>query len=138
MTSSQNKSAQSKSAWIPVVLYMALIFILSSLPGSTPILQSLEKYVWDKLLHLLEYFVLGILLVRALALNFKYRSLEHLIFMVFVFGGLYGLSDEWHQSFVPLRDSNLYDWMADSTGVLLGAAFLGQKIVKNSKREQSA
>ena len=121
-----------------MALYGILIFWGSSLPGSTPILQNLEKYVWDKLLHLLEYSVLGILLVRAIALSFKYRSLEHLTFMAFVLGSLYAVSDEWHQSFVPLRDASIYDWMADSMGVLLGAYVFGIKIVKDSNKEAHA
>jgi len=35
-------------------------------------------------------------------------------------GSLYGVSDEWHQSFVPGRDPSLGDWAADTVGVLLG------------------
>src|SRR3989338_2637940 len=137
-TSYPNRARETRIAWSLVASYAALIFILSSLPGSNPILKGLEKYVWDKLLHLLEYLFLGILLVRALALSFKYRSLEHLVFMAFVFGGLYALSDEWHQNFVPLRDANLYDWLADSIGILLGAYFFSHKIIRELKREQNA
>ncbi len=125
--SSQKNTARSKTAWMLVALYAALIFFFSCLPGSIPILKDLEKYVWDKLLHLLEYSVLGILLVRALALSFKYRTLQHLVFMGFVLGSFYALTDEWHQSFVPLRDASLYDWLGDSMGVLLGAYLWGKK-----------
>ena len=34
----------------------------------------------------------------------------------------YGASDEWHQSFVPLRDANVRDWFADMLGGAIGAA----------------
>ena len=34
---------------------------------------------------------------------------------------MYGASDEWHQSFVPLRDSNIRDWLTDILGGALGA-----------------
>ncbi len=125
-------------AWTWVVLYAAMIFSISSLPGSSPILQTVEKYVWDKLLHLLEYSVLGILLVRALALSFKYRSLEHLAFMAFVFGSLYAVSDEWHQSFIPLRSASVYDWMADSMGILIGACAWGSLMLKSLKKTSDA
>ena len=134
----EKSKTQNRTAWILVFIYAACIFIASSLPGSNPLLKSLEKYVWDKFLHLLEYMVLGILLVRALALSFKYRSFEHLIFMTFVFGSLYALSDEWHQSFVPMRDASLYDWMTDSMGLLAGAYVWGGKIVKELKRKENA
>lgn len=137
VTSRPNKADKARIAWSLVALYASLIFFLSSLPGSNPVLQGLTKYVWDKLLHLSEYLFLGILLVRALALSFKYRSFEHLVFMAFVFGSLYGLSDEWHQSFVPLRQASLYDWMADSIGNLLGAYLFSIKIIRDTNREQN-
>lgn len=138
MTSHPSRVRSTRIAWSFVALYGALIFILASLPGSNPVLIGLEKYVWDKLLHLLEYSLLGILLARALALSFKYRSFEHLVFMAFVFGSLYALSDEWHQSFVPLRDASLYDWMADSIGNLLGAYVFSHKIIRDVNREPNA
>ncbi|MDR2501296.1 MAG: VanZ family protein [Treponema sp.] len=36
-------------------------------------------------------------------------------------GSLYGLIDEIHQSFVPGRDCNGWDWIADTLGALLGS-----------------
>ena len=35
---------------------------------------------------------------------------------------LYGATDEFHQSFVPGRDSDVLDWVADTLGAALGAA----------------
>jgi hypothetical protein len=32
---------------------------------------------------------------------------------------LFGAGDEYFQSFVPGRDSSVYDWMADTSGVVL-------------------
>jgi VanZ family protein len=29
---------------------------------------------------------------------------------------VYGATDEWHQAFVPLRTSDVRDWIADTTG----------------------
>ncbi len=37
-----------------------------------------------------------------------------------VFCSLYGLSDEWHQSFVAGRESSALDWLADTLGGLCG------------------
>ena len=34
---------------------------------------------------------------------------------------LYGASDEWHQAFVPLRNSEIRDWVADTIGGAVGA-----------------
>ena len=37
----------------------------------------------------------------------------------------YGVSDEWHQSFVPLRDASIRDWLTDLLGGATGAAGYG-------------
>ncbi|WP_138120885.1 VanZ family protein [Bathymodiolus heckerae thiotrophic gill symbiont] len=39
-----------------------------------------------------------------------------------VFCSVYGMLDEWHQSFVPGRMSDINDWLADTVGAML---FLG-------------
>jgi VanZ family protein len=40
-----------------------------------------------------------------------------------VLTALYGLSDEWHQSFVPARYAEAGDVLADLLGGLLGSGF---------------
>ncbi|HEV8713412.1 MAG TPA: VanZ family protein, partial [Candidatus Binatia bacterium] len=40
------------------------------------------------------------------------------------FTGLYGLSDEWHQVYVPGRCADLYDALADAYGGTLGGVAL--------------
>src|SRR5205823_8519093 len=49
--------------WLPPLLYMAVIFYLSSQPAPLP---ALTAHVWDKALHFTEYTVLCALLCRAL------------------------------------------------------------------------
>jgi VanZ family protein len=34
---------------------------------------------------------------------------------------IYGASDEWHQGFVPLRQSDVQDWMTDTLAGAIGA-----------------
>jgi hypothetical protein len=48
--------------WLPPLLYMALIFYLSSQSNPLP---SLTTRIWDKGLHTVEYGVLGLLVCRA-------------------------------------------------------------------------
>lgn len=71
----------------------------------------------DKVLHFGAYFIMGFL---------AWRSFKHLLpspimlaLVSAVFCSLYALSDEWHQSFVPGRSSDVLDWTADT----LGASF---------------
>ena len=108
--------------WIPVIAYAGLIFFLSD--QSYP-----EKYVpiftfpgGDKLDHALEYSVLGVLCYRA----FRYAAGEWasryalLLAIVAAFG--YGVSDEFHQYFVPLREADVWDILADTVGASIGAS----------------
>ncbi|HVB37178.1 MAG TPA: VanZ family protein [Vicinamibacterales bacterium] len=102
--------------WLPPALYMGLIFYLSAQANPLPLLTA---HVWDKLLHAIEYAGLGVLLLRA----FKGERLpwRTALLLALVLTSLYGASDEWHQSFVPGRDSEIADWYADTTGGGIGA-----------------
>src|SRR5262245_36894638 len=96
---------------------MALIFHLSSESAPLPQVTSI---VWDKLLHVVEYGVLAILFYRALSgegLNGLTSAL-----LALAATSLYGASDEWHQMFVPLRSSDVGDWVADTAGAALAVA----------------
>ena len=104
------------SLWLPPIIYMAAIFHFSS--ESQP-LPALTEVVWDKLLHLTEYGGLAVLWCRALrGEGFDWsRAMVGTVIAVVV----YGASDEWHQSFVPLRDSSVRDLLADAIGGVAGA-----------------
>jgi VanZ family protein len=102
--------------WAPPILYMALIFYMSSLSHPVP---ELTEHVWDKLLHFGGYGVLGILFYRAFA--GERFSVRYAILLAILSSSVYGATDEWHQAFVPSRSSDVHDWMADTTGAALGA-----------------
>lgn len=103
--------------------YMSLIFYLSSQSKPLPFLEGFEKTHLDWVLHSVEYAILGFLLHRCLFVFFEHqRSAAHvLVVWALVIGSLYGLSDEWHQGFTPLRDPSFADWVADTLGVWVGA-----------------
>lgn len=90
---------------------MALIFVMSSrrVPDSV-----IGLGISDKWLHLVEYAVLGFLLARAMERIGPWGVAPTII------GMLYGMSDEWHQSFVPGRDATLIDVVADTVGSAIG------------------
>jgi VanZ family protein len=107
----------------PVLVWMALIFIASSIPsGSFP---DVSIFRYDKLIHLIIYGVLGFLMHRALSrqsrfpLLARWAALWSVLFCV-----LYGVSDEFHQSFVPGRDMSGYDLIANTAGALLSAVIV--------------
>jgi VanZ family protein len=107
----------------PVLLWMALIFIASSIPSGSFPDGSLFRY--DKLIHLVIYGVLGFLMHRALSRQSRFPLLARwaALWSVF-FCVLYGVSDEFHQSFVPGRDMSGYDLIANTAGALLSAVIV--------------
>lgn len=114
--------------WLPVALYMAFIFGLSSI-SQTPSLPEGS----DKGAHALLYSGLGLLLVRALAGGMGRRITLRIALSATLIGGVYGISDEIHQHFVPPRQVEALDVVADTVGAgaaafaLLGWSTLGRR-----------
>jgi VanZ family protein len=102
--------------WLPALSWMALIFVLSSLPGSElSDFGSIDFFV-KKGAHVTEYAILYFLLFRALQPIMIPR--KALIFSAII-AVVYAISDEYHQTFVPLRDGRMRDVMIDSLGIFL-------------------
>jgi VanZ family protein len=98
----------------PLIAYCALIFYLSH--------QSFEPVGEgrDKVIHILVYSGTGFLAFRSF-LMLSGAPGAHIALAAIAFGVLYGLSDEWHQSFVPRREASLLDVIADGVGSVIGA-----------------
>ena len=108
--------------WLPVVLYAGLIFYLSSQSHPDEQLPSfLLKDVSDKVLHAVEYAVLGGLCYRAFRWGVNGPVASYALLFAIVTGSLYGMTDEVHQFFVPFRESSWLDWLADTAGAAVGA-----------------
>lgn len=102
--------------WLPVLAYVATIFVLSSQPGLTSPVNFQNS---DKVLHLLEYGGLGFFLGRALRASLGWPLGAPSSLLVVAIGMAIGAGDEWWQSHVPGRDSTILDWCADSAGLVL-------------------
>jgi VanZ family protein len=91
----------------------------------------------DKFIHATEYALLAGLFVRAV-LGTNQNAWFPLVWAIAVFFvAFYGITDEFHQSFVVGRSSDLKDWMADTVGGMIGASiylFWQTKLNKNSSR----
>lgn len=109
-----------RAAWAfaTVLAYAAVIFALSAQSDPLPFLPR-QIFLQDKLLHGVEYAVLGGLLVHALRLA-GLRPGVALVSAV-VIASAYGATDELHQAFVPGRSSEVADWLADTLGATVGA-----------------
>ncbi len=115
-------------AWVPVVIYAAIVFYLSSLSHPPRVLPPF--FMADKLLHGTEYALFGLLLIRAIERSPRHpRTLRACIFLAIFIVFLYGASDEFHQAFVPYRDTSIFDLMADVIGGTVGV-LLGHHLIK--------
>ena len=102
---------------MPPFAYCILVFALSAQDKaiSVPGIPSA-----DKLLHVIEYSMLGFLMVRAF---FSLRRPSSRVVLFIISLGitvLFAFSDELHQFFVPGRTASLADVMADGLGALAG------------------
>ncbi len=108
--------------WLPVYLYAGLIFIYSSLSSPPPLAPPI--LYGDKLLHLVEYALLGYLIARAAKNSSSLKLRAHFRIGAVCIAILYGLSDEFHQYFVPGREVEVLDVLADGVGAFLGQLLL--------------
>ena len=107
--------------WVPPVLYMALIFAISSMEQPPLPMPEFEWLTIDKLYHFIEYAILGGLLARAFVnVPPKWLPPQRVWITAALLSILYGASDEWHQTFVPGRFATLADWVADVLGSIAG------------------
>jgi VanZ family protein len=97
--------------WLPVLVWAAVIFALSSVPDLGTGLGGWDL-VLRKIAHAAEYAILGALLARATGRAGLAIGL----------GTLYAVSDEIHQSFVPGRMGSPLDVAIDAVGVGIGVA----------------
>jgi VanZ family protein len=98
----------------PLVGYCALVFAVSAL-HSPPAPE--YPFQWgDKISHALAYAAMAFLAVRATRVIGVDRALARRLVAAYVFCIAYGASDELHQYFVPGRDCDVFDWLADATG----------------------
>ena len=123
--------------WLRVVLWAALMFILSTdtfssqhtggvilvalrlvLPHAHAETLDLIHLLIRKTAHITEYFVFSLLLlqaVRGVRTGWRLRW----AIMALVIASSYAASDEFHQSFVPSRTASPRDVLLDATGATL-------------------
>ena len=125
--------------WLPVVLGMCLIFWMSTetfssgntssfvkailrllVPEISPQEVGLVHAFIRKAAHVIEYFILGLLLFRAFRgdsnASFNWRWPLFAVTVV----ALWAASDEFHQFFVPTRAASAVDVGMDTAGGMFG------------------
>ena len=95
------------------------MFYLSSLSSAPKFIPSF--YLSDKLIHGIEYAIFGALVFHAIKDSPRTadttRKIVILSILIVIF---YGISDEFHQSYVPSRDASFFDFVADVVGGSIG------------------
>ncbi|RDU37519.1 hypothetical protein DRW41_06650 [Neobacillus piezotolerans] len=114
-------------------IYMAMIWIMSSLPSNHFVElpdSSLDRTIKESL-HLIEFAILyGIYVLAVLTGKRKFKRSVNMLLAAAA--ALYGLTDEIHQSFYPYRSSSLFDLFKDVLGIAVvyyfvdGALFRGK------------
>jgi VanZ family protein len=105
---------------LPLIVYLVLVFYMSSGPVHSPVLKAIRDYI----LHGAEYCGLYILVFRAIHEGLHSKPGRGGYWLAALLTVLYGISDEFHQSFVPTREASLRDVMADGAGAMFGIALL--------------
>ncbi len=113
------------------ILYAMLIIGLSSIPG-----KNFPNYAWlsqDKLIHIGEYLVFGMLVSQAMVYRISARG--RVFLFTLLLAGAFGALDEAYQALVPDRDNSYADWIADLLGVVSGSSLF---LLWNYYRDQTA
>jgi len=99
--------------------YCCLIFFMSH-QSTLPVAMMFPHQ--DKLIHASAYALMG---------GLAWLSFRHFNFPVkitaciaLLFASVYGVTDEYHQSFIAGRDADMWDWVAGTTGALLMIAII--------------
>ncbi|UJR81188.1 VanZ family protein [Sandaracinus amylolyticus] len=121
-------------AWLPAVLYMALIWALSSI--ALPELPIDHLPLRDKGVHMIEYAVLAFLVAHASLRTWPDRTRARVAAVAVLVTCGWGVLDEIHQAFVPGRATDAIDLLADVVGAIVGST--ARLVVSSFRTSQPA
>ena len=127
---------RNKYAWILPCFWAILLLSVSSLPNFST--DSLAISMSDKLWHIFAYLPLGFLLFYAIQEKpgpFASAPMR----WAMILGLFYAVFDEAHQHFIPGRQLDVLDLLANIVGVVLGIfVFLVQRQIYLRYRESGS
>jgi VanZ family protein len=104
--------------WLPAAAYMLLIWALSSIAGQ---FNFSHVPFQDKGVHFVEYGTLAVLLSHAIRGTWRELRPISTFALAVVLTTLWGITDEIHQAYVPGRNADVEDVLADALGATLAA-----------------
>lgn len=115
-------------SWATVLGWMGLIFYFSQQPSvpqsaiTLPILRLLPEWTLQWVYHGTVFAILGALVYVSVRLSFS-LSWHIVAITAFVIAVGYGVTDEWHQSFVSGRSADVADIGRDAIGAFSAVVF---------------
>lgn len=111
------KTKKLVNLWLPAVIWASVIFTFSSFSTVKTTDFFIGDFLLKKTAHIMEYGIFATLVYRALV-NSKIEKKKAMWYAVIV-ALLYGISDEFHQSFIYGRTATLRDVLIDTTGAII-------------------
>ena len=122
----------------PGILWLIIIFLLTGFPGDYfPRIQTFWNWLGpDKIAHLILFGIFIFLLIRGFRKQSSYQHLKrNYIIYALGIGIIFGAITEVMQRYVFIgRNANIYDFLANVAGCLLGLAvyyLVNRKLNKN-------
>ncbi len=97
-----------------MLIVMGAIFLLSHQSGDTFHLPGFPGE--DKIAHMILYGMLAAAIIFAFTPETRNQRRWRVVVIVILVATLYGISDEFHQSFIPDRTPDIFDVLADLAG----------------------
>lgn len=141
------------ASWAAVAAVAALIYAMSAKDGVTldtgsGLLSAAKAWLAEVLSaaaghpvdvspigHFAEYLLLGCVLANALRLHV---APPRAAAIASVAASLYGITDEIHQIFVPLRSCDPADWAVDTVAACIGAVVASALAARRSARTRAS
>ena len=122
--------------WLPFIIWVVVIFVVSSIPR-----LSGEEFGMpfgsDKVAHFVEYAILAFLFYRG-ERGERWRMGVPAWVLVIAAGLVIAMIDEYHQRYIPGRDSNFVDWAADAAGIITGTLIGMRRYRSIARRAEKA
>lgn len=119
--------------WLPTFVWAVVIFAFSSFETVQTSKFYWQDFILKKTAHVIEYGVFFVLLYRMLR-NTTQFSKQQAAVLSFLVSSVYGISDEFHQSFVPGREARIRDVAIDAGGAILSWVLLWKWLPKAPTR----
>ena len=103
-----------KSFQVILFIYLIAILAVSTIPGGR--IPKINIWSMDKVLHIIEYFILAFLMINAMR-NPTFIS----ILIVIIIGIAYGGFNEIWQGLLAHRYASIYDAIANGIGMIVGS-----------------